>query len=101
MVKDQAWVCGVSDVLCLGTHCLLCCELILLLFVCYLVSSNIVTLHGGRIGIQSEGEGRGSTFIVDMPINHQISPDPNWNSDHHHDYNSSAHVSSGVKPPGL
>lgn len=25
-------------------------------------------LHGGRIGIYSEGEGKGSTFVVDLPI---------------------------------
>lgn len=25
-------------------------------------------LHGGRIGIWSEGEGKGSTFLVDLPI---------------------------------
>ena len=25
-------------------------------------------LHGGRIGIFSEGEGKGSTFLVDLPI---------------------------------
>ncbi len=39
-----------------------------------LVASNIVALHGGRIGILSEGEGRGSTFIVDIPINHKSIP---------------------------
>lgn len=33
-----------------------------------LVASNIVALHGGRIGILSEGEGKGSSFIVDIPI---------------------------------
>ncbi len=40
----------------------------------FLVASNIVALHGGRIGILSEGEGRGSTFIVDIPINHKSIP---------------------------
>jgi hypothetical protein len=25
-------------------------------------------LHGGRIGVYSEGEGKGTTFVVDLPI---------------------------------
>jgi hypothetical protein len=25
-------------------------------------------LHGGRIGISCEGEGKGTTFLVDLPV---------------------------------
>ncbi len=32
------------------------------------VANNIMKMHGGRIGILSEGEGKGSTFLVDLPI---------------------------------
>lgn len=32
------------------------------------VSNTIVKLHGGKIGVTSEGEGRGCTFYVDLPI---------------------------------
>eukprot|EP00981_Chlorochromonas_danica_P009884 scaffold2858_cov245-Ochromonas_danica.AAC.23 len=33
-----------------------------------LVSSRIVRLHGGKIGVMSEGNNTGSTFYVDLPI---------------------------------
>jgi CheY-like chemotaxis protein len=33
-----------------------------------LVSNKIMKLHGGRIGVDSEGEGLGSTFYIDIPI---------------------------------
>lgn len=32
------------------------------------ISSKIIGLHGGRIGVVSEGEGLGSTFYIDIPI---------------------------------
>ena len=32
-------------------------------------------LHGGRIGIYSDGEGKGSSFIVDLPISRRESQD--------------------------
>lgn len=25
-------------------------------------------LHGGRLGVYSEGEGKGATFVADLPI---------------------------------
>jgi hypothetical protein len=28
-------------------------------------------LHGGKIGVFSKGEGKGTTFIVDIPIHHR------------------------------
>lgn len=36
------------------------------------IAANIVRLHQGRIGVLSEGEGRGSTFIIDIPIVDEI-----------------------------
>ena len=36
-----------------------------------LVASSIVHLHGGRIGVFSAGEGKGTEFVVDIPI-HRI-----------------------------
>lgn len=33
-------------------------------------------LHGGRIGVFSEGEGRGTTFVVDIPIYKRDLPRP-------------------------
>jgi signal transduction histidine kinase len=32
------------------------------------ISRAIVTLHGGTIGVESEGEGRGATFTVRLPL---------------------------------
>jgi len=32
------------------------------------VSNTIVKLHGGKIGVTSDGEGQGSTFYIDIPI---------------------------------
>eukprot|EP00599_Poterioochromonas_sp_BG-1_P014558 CAMPEP_0173158428 /NCGR_PEP_ID=MMETSP1105-20130129/16334_1 /TAXON_ID=2985 /ORGANISM="Ochromonas sp., Strain BG-1" /LENGTH=706 /DNA_ID=CAMNT_0014076321 /DNA_START=684 /DNA_END=2804 /DNA_ORIENTATION=+ len=32
------------------------------------IVSNIMHLHGGRIGVYSEGEGKGATFVADLPI---------------------------------
>lgn len=34
----------------------------------YIVANNLMRLHGGRIGIFSAGEGKGSTFVIDIPI---------------------------------
>jgi CheY-like chemotaxis protein len=33
-----------------------------------IVSNKIVTLHGGRIGVHSDGVGHGSTFYIDLPL---------------------------------
>lgn len=41
-----------------------------------LVSSRIVRLHGGKIGVLSEGNGTGSTFYVDLPISKFYQPHP-------------------------
>lgn len=32
------------------------------------IAANIMTMHGGRIGVLSEGEGKGSTFLIDIPL---------------------------------
>lgn len=39
-----------------------------LTFLCLAVSSRIVRLHGGKIGVESEGDGTGSVFYIDLPI---------------------------------
>lgn len=31
------------------------------------VSKKLIDAHGGRIGVESEGEGRGSTFFIELP----------------------------------
>lgn len=31
------------------------------------ISSNLVKLHGGRIGVYSEGEEKGASFLIDLP----------------------------------
>lgn len=36
-------------------------------FVCH----GIVKMHGGRVGVQSEGIGLGSTYFIDMPVAHR------------------------------
>lgn len=32
------------------------------------IAANIMNMHGGRIGVLSEGEGKGSTFLIDIPL---------------------------------
>lgn len=32
------------------------------------IAANIIKMHGGRIGVMSEGEGKGSSFVVDIPV---------------------------------
>lgn len=32
------------------------------------IAANIMNMHGGRIGVFSEGEGKGSTFFIDIPL---------------------------------
>eukprot|EP01033_Poteriospumella_lacustris_P001882 gene1882-1368_t len=32
------------------------------------IAANIMKMHGGRIGVMSEGEGKGSTFLIDIPL---------------------------------
>jgi len=32
------------------------------------LARNLVTQHGGRIFAQSDGPGRGSTFVVELPL---------------------------------
>lgn len=32
------------------------------------ICMNIMHMHGGRIGVSSKGEGRGSTFVIDLPL---------------------------------
>lgn len=32
------------------------------------LSKNMVQLHGGRISVDSEGPGKGSTFTIELPI---------------------------------
>ena len=32
------------------------------------ISKKIVELHGGRVGLVSEGEGRGCTFFCELPL---------------------------------
>ena len=34
------------------------------------LTKKIVDLHGGKVGVHSEGEGKGCTFFVDIPIAH-------------------------------
>jgi PAS domain S-box-containing protein len=38
------------------------------------ITRQLVELHGGRIGVQSEGEGKGATFFVTLPISAVASP---------------------------
>ncbi|HEY9302437.1 MAG TPA: ATP-binding protein, partial [Phormidium sp.] len=33
------------------------------------IARHLVELHGGTIGAQSEGEGKGATFTIDLPVN--------------------------------
>jgi hypothetical protein len=40
----------------------------------------IVKLHEGRIGVKSEGEGKGSTFFIDIPIHSFDNYDMNMNN---------------------
>ncbi len=39
-----------------------------LFYLLFIVSNKIMKLHGGSIGVYSEGEGHGSTFYIDIPI---------------------------------
>ena len=32
------------------------------------LARNLVTQHGGRIFAQSDGPGRGSTFVIELPL---------------------------------
>lgn len=32
------------------------------------IAANIMKMHGGRIGVTSEGEGKGTTFVIDLPL---------------------------------
>ena len=53
------------------SSCIYQCYSLLLILSYYhniLVSRGIVELHGGRISVQSAGEGAGATFIVDIPL---------------------------------
>jgi PAS domain S-box-containing protein len=38
------------------------------------ITRQLVELHGGRIGVESEGEGKGATFFVTFPIAAMASP---------------------------
>jgi PAS domain S-box-containing protein len=40
------------------------------------ISRQLVEMHGGRIAAHSEGEGRGSTFTISLPISGVTSSDP-------------------------
>jgi signal transduction histidine kinase/ActR/RegA family two-component response regulator len=40
------------------------------------IVSNLVTRHGGTISAESEGKGKGATFIVDLPIEPSALPAP-------------------------
>jgi PAS domain S-box-containing protein len=35
------------------------------------IAKELVDLHGGSIGVESDGEGRGSTFTVTLPLHHE------------------------------
>ena len=35
-------------------------------------SAKIIRAHGGKIWAESEGEGKGSTFYIELPINPAI-----------------------------
>jgi CheY-like chemotaxis protein len=37
---------------------------------------HLVEMHGGTVGVQSEGSGRGSTFIVKLPVSAATTPEP-------------------------
>jgi signal transduction histidine kinase/CheY-like chemotaxis protein len=45
------------------------------------ISKGIMDLHGGSIGVHSEGEGKGSSFFLDFPISHTTSPTSVANGD--------------------
>jgi len=52
------------------------------------ISKSLVEMHGGHIGVISDGEGNGSTFFIDLPLHPQINipapPSPYgriWGSD--------------------
>ena len=40
------------------------------------VSKKLMDAHGGRIGVESEGEGKGSTFFIELPVSQQSRPAP-------------------------
>ncbi len=42
--------------------------LIVIFFTNAIVAAAIMKRHEGRIGVKSEGEGKGSTFLIDIPI---------------------------------
>lgn len=39
------------------------------------ISKKIVELHGGRVGLQSDGEGRGSMFFLEIPVLRRMQDD--------------------------
>lgn len=66
--KDQDLVCGVS-ISSLNSYVHFKFNFTSFSFV---VSNKIVKLHGGNIGVYSEGQNSGSTFYVDIPISNYI-----------------------------
>ncbi|MGE5714346.1 MAG: sensor histidine kinase, partial [Betaproteobacteria bacterium] len=38
------------------------------------IVKRLVELHGGRVTVRSEGLGRGSTFLVELPLNVEAPP---------------------------
>jgi len=38
------------------------------------LSSQIIKLHNGKVWVESEGEGKGSTFYVELPLSDELAP---------------------------
>ncbi len=55
-----------------------------------LVSNRIIKLHGGNIGVYSEGVGHGCTFFIDLPISEFRRPSITVINEQHHAAHSSS-----------
>jgi CheY-like chemotaxis protein len=62
------------------------------------ITRQLVELHGGTISVASEGEGRGATFTVRLPLSSSIPSSPPQGADHARQFRAEA---SYERPPQL